>query len=311
MVFFEAPHRTEAALAAMAEALGDDRPAAVCRELTKTHEEVRRGPLAELVAWAADGVRGEVTIVVEGSSGAPARRHRPRHPARGRGRPRGGRLHPQGGDRRGRQAGRPAQAGGVRRCPPLTAEPAADPQPRGHRGDVGRPARPRATAGARAAAAPRRRQPLPPRHRRRRLARHGGRHRGRGGRRRAAHRADRLRPARRPLGGGRGGRARRARRRRRAAPQRGAPARRGRPTSTRRWPRSSGSPGATTRCGPSARPGSTTSAPARTAGPRRRRASGATSTWPSGSTRRSSSTTATPTTTCCASSTRRVRPSAG
>ncbi len=72
MVFFEAPHRTEAALAAMAEALGDDRSAAVCRELTKTHEEVRRGPLGELAAWAADGVRGEVTIVVEGSSGAPA-----------------------------------------------------------------------------------------------------------------------------------------------------------------------------------------------------------------------------------------------
>jgi len=67
MVFFEAPHRTEAALAAMAEVLGDDRPAAVCRELTKTHEEVRRGGLAELVAWAADGVRGEVTIVVSGA----------------------------------------------------------------------------------------------------------------------------------------------------------------------------------------------------------------------------------------------------
>ncbi|MBZ5737759.1 16S rRNA (cytidine(1402)-2'-O)-methyltransferase [Nocardioides mangrovi] len=67
MVFFEAPHRTEAALAAMAEALGDDRPAAVCRELTKTHEEVRRGPLGELVAWAAEGVRGEVTIVVAGA----------------------------------------------------------------------------------------------------------------------------------------------------------------------------------------------------------------------------------------------------
>ena len=67
MVFFEAPHRTEAALAAMAEAWGDDRAAAVCRELTKTHEEVRRGPLAELVAWAADGVRGEVTIVVAGA----------------------------------------------------------------------------------------------------------------------------------------------------------------------------------------------------------------------------------------------------
>ncbi len=43
MVFFEAPHRTEAALAAMAEAFGADRAGAVCRELTKTHEEVRRG----------------------------------------------------------------------------------------------------------------------------------------------------------------------------------------------------------------------------------------------------------------------------
>jgi 16S rRNA (cytidine1402-2'-O)-methyltransferase len=70
MVFFEAPHRTEAALAAMAEALGDDRAAAVCRELTKTHEEVRRGPLADLVAWAAEGVRGEVTIVVAGADPA-------------------------------------------------------------------------------------------------------------------------------------------------------------------------------------------------------------------------------------------------
>lgn len=71
MVFFEAPHRTEAALAAMRDAFGADRPAAVCRELTKTHEEVRRGPLASLVEWAADGVRGEVTIVVAGSPGPP------------------------------------------------------------------------------------------------------------------------------------------------------------------------------------------------------------------------------------------------
>lgn len=69
MVFFEAPHRTEAALTAMAQAFGDDRPAAVCRELTKVHEEVRRGGLAELALWAADGVRGEVTVVV---AGAPA-----------------------------------------------------------------------------------------------------------------------------------------------------------------------------------------------------------------------------------------------
>ena len=72
MVFFEAPHRTAVALAAMAEAFGDDRRAAVCRELTKTHEEVRRGGLAELAGWAGDGVRGEVTIVVEGSTARAA-----------------------------------------------------------------------------------------------------------------------------------------------------------------------------------------------------------------------------------------------
>ena len=69
MVFFEAPHRTETALTAMAEAFGPDRAAAVCRELTKTHEEVRRGGLADLASWAAEGVRGEVTIVVSGASG--------------------------------------------------------------------------------------------------------------------------------------------------------------------------------------------------------------------------------------------------
>jgi len=68
MVFFEAPHRTAAALEAMAAAFGAERPAAVCRELTKTHEEVRRGGLAELVDWATEGVRGEVTIVVAGAT---------------------------------------------------------------------------------------------------------------------------------------------------------------------------------------------------------------------------------------------------
>ncbi|MDH2414687.1 16S rRNA (cytidine(1402)-2'-O)-methyltransferase [Nocardioides sp. CER19] len=72
MVFFEAPHRTQAALEAMATAFGDDRAAAVCRELTKTHEEVRRGPLAALVEWAAEGVRGEVTVVVSGATAAAA-----------------------------------------------------------------------------------------------------------------------------------------------------------------------------------------------------------------------------------------------
>ena len=68
MVFFEAPHRTATALVAMVEAFGADRRAAVCRELTKTHEEVRRAGLAALVDWAGDGVRGEVTIVVEGAT---------------------------------------------------------------------------------------------------------------------------------------------------------------------------------------------------------------------------------------------------
>jgi len=67
LVFFEAPHRTLETLTAMAAAFGADRRAAVCRELTKIHEEVRRGPLAELVAWAAAGVRGEVTLVVAGA----------------------------------------------------------------------------------------------------------------------------------------------------------------------------------------------------------------------------------------------------
>jgi 16S rRNA (cytidine1402-2'-O)-methyltransferase len=66
-VFFEAPHRLGEALADMAAVLGNDRRAVVCRELTKTHEEVRRGTLAELATWAADGARGEITIVVEGA----------------------------------------------------------------------------------------------------------------------------------------------------------------------------------------------------------------------------------------------------
>ncbi|MCZ0207819.1 16S rRNA (cytidine(1402)-2'-O)-methyltransferase [Streptomyces achromogenes] len=67
LVYFEAPHRLDDTLAAMAEVFGADRRAAVCRELTKTYEEVRRGPLAELARWAAEGVRGEITVVVEGA----------------------------------------------------------------------------------------------------------------------------------------------------------------------------------------------------------------------------------------------------
>ncbi len=70
MVFFESPHRLADALADAAAVLGADRPAAVCRELTKTYEEIRRGPLAELAEWAAEGVKGEITLVV---GGAPER----------------------------------------------------------------------------------------------------------------------------------------------------------------------------------------------------------------------------------------------
>jgi 16S rRNA (cytidine1402-2'-O)-methyltransferase len=71
MVFFESPRRTGATLRDLATAFGGDRPAVVCRELTKTHEEIRRGPLDELAAWAAGGPLGEITIVVAGAA-APA-----------------------------------------------------------------------------------------------------------------------------------------------------------------------------------------------------------------------------------------------
>ncbi|WP_037852746.1 16S rRNA (cytidine(1402)-2'-O)-methyltransferase [Streptomyces sp. NRRL S-340] len=68
LVFFESTHRIEETLAAMASVFGADRRAAVCRELTKTYEEVRRGGLGDLAAWAeANGVRGEITVVVEGA----------------------------------------------------------------------------------------------------------------------------------------------------------------------------------------------------------------------------------------------------
>ncbi|MCX9191713.1 16S rRNA (cytidine(1402)-2'-O)-methyltransferase [Carbonactinospora thermoautotrophica] len=73
LVFFEAPHRLAATLAAMAEAFGPDRRAAVCRELTKTYEEVRRDTLAALADWAAAGVRGEITVVVAGADRAARR----------------------------------------------------------------------------------------------------------------------------------------------------------------------------------------------------------------------------------------------
>lgn len=68
MVFFEAPHRTAEFLTAAAEVFGAHRGAAICRELTKPHEEVVRGELGELVDWAKTGVRGEVTIVIGGAT---------------------------------------------------------------------------------------------------------------------------------------------------------------------------------------------------------------------------------------------------
>ncbi|MFW0795615.1 16S rRNA (cytidine(1402)-2'-O)-methyltransferase [Gordonia sp. CPCC 205515] len=67
-VFFDSPHRLADTLADAVEVLGPQRRAAVCRELTKTYEEVRRGTLAELAQWAADGVKGEITVVVEGGT---------------------------------------------------------------------------------------------------------------------------------------------------------------------------------------------------------------------------------------------------
>jgi 16S rRNA (cytidine1402-2'-O)-methyltransferase len=71
LVFFEAPHRLAVMLAALAEAFGAQRQAAVCRELTKTYEEVRRGGLGELTTWASEGVRGEITVVVAGAHPRP------------------------------------------------------------------------------------------------------------------------------------------------------------------------------------------------------------------------------------------------
>lgn len=71
LVFFEAPHRLHTTLAAMVEAFGGQRPAAVCRELTKTYEEVVRGPLEELLTWADGEVRGEVAVVVAGAPVEP------------------------------------------------------------------------------------------------------------------------------------------------------------------------------------------------------------------------------------------------
>jgi 16S rRNA (cytidine1402-2'-O)-methyltransferase len=72
MVFFESPNRLPAALADVVTALGPDRRIVVCRELTKLHEEVRRGTAAEVAAYFADGARGEICLVIEGAAPATA-----------------------------------------------------------------------------------------------------------------------------------------------------------------------------------------------------------------------------------------------
>ena len=69
LVFFEAARRLAGTLADLAAGFGADRRAVACRELTKTHEEIRRATLAALSSWAAQGTLGEVTLVV---AGAPA-----------------------------------------------------------------------------------------------------------------------------------------------------------------------------------------------------------------------------------------------
>lgn len=71
LIFFESPRRLGTTLAELAAAFGGDRRAAVCRELTKTHEEVIRGTLSSLAADLAAGVLGEVTLVIDGADQVP------------------------------------------------------------------------------------------------------------------------------------------------------------------------------------------------------------------------------------------------
>lgn len=72
MVFFESPRRVHATLEVMAEVLGAGRQAAMCRELTKTYEEVRRATLGELAAATAAGALGEIVLVVAGGQSVQA-----------------------------------------------------------------------------------------------------------------------------------------------------------------------------------------------------------------------------------------------
>lgn len=67
LIFFEAPHRLLETLEDANQVLGSDRPAAICREMTKTYEEIIRGPISDLLGWArSHEIRGEITLVVQG-----------------------------------------------------------------------------------------------------------------------------------------------------------------------------------------------------------------------------------------------------
>jgi 16S rRNA (cytidine1402-2'-O)-methyltransferase len=74
MVFFEAPHRVLEVVEALSSTFGDTRRAAVCRELTKTFEEIMRGTLGDLHTKLRQrsaepgGIRGEFAVVVEGTT---------------------------------------------------------------------------------------------------------------------------------------------------------------------------------------------------------------------------------------------------
>jgi 16S rRNA (cytidine1402-2'-O)-methyltransferase len=116
MVFFESRRRVAETLAELAAAFGPDRQAVACRELTKTHEEIARGTLTELAAWAKRGVLGEITLVVEPPKPRRAGLGRQRGGGGGGGgRPAGRGDAAQGGDRRRGRRNRPAQTRGLQR----------------------------------------------------------------------------------------------------------------------------------------------------------------------------------------------------
>ena len=71
MVFFEAPHRLHLTLKDMATVFGESRAGVICREITKTYEEVVRGSVADLVNWSSGEVRGEITLVIAGCGDGP------------------------------------------------------------------------------------------------------------------------------------------------------------------------------------------------------------------------------------------------